>query len=128
MLEPCLLLDPAQTGKNINLSLEHLVKQCKCPELDEKLEQLKTQYILTGIKEWRNKLLAHNDLDTLMGTKPLELTFEHDDIVNIIKSIQEVFDIIVDPKVHTDISVVLPYDKSGSAFIRKLKLSMDSDA
>lgn len=115
------LLDPAQTGKNKNLSLAHIIKQCDCPELDEKQEILQGLYVSTGIKKWRQKLLAHNDLSTLMGRSKLELKFEYDDIENIIELVQEIFDDISDPKVHTDIRVVLPYDMNGSAFISKLK-------
>ena len=63
-----------------------------------------------------------------MGITPLQLSFEHDDIINIIKKIQEIFDIISDPRVQTDINVMLPYDKSGLAFIRKLELSLDKKA
>ncbi|EPM4027985.1 hypothetical protein ACTJ2P_003146 [Vibrio cholerae] len=120
------LLDPSETGKNKNLSLARLVKQCNCPELDDKLSKLNDLYESTGIKQWRQKLLAHNDLGTLMGTKPLNLKFGHDDIENIIELIQEIFDDISDPRVHTDIKVVLPYDKNGSAFIRKLQCSSEN--
>lgn len=122
------LLDPAETGKNKNLSLARIVKQCDCPELDDKLSKLNCLYESTGIKQWRQKLLAHNDLRTLMGAKPLNLKFRHDDIENIIEIIQEIFDDISDPTVHTDIKVVLPYDKNGRAFVRKLQSSMGNDA
>lgn len=119
------LLDPAETGKNENLSLARIIKQTNCPELDDKLNQLKGLYESTGIKQWRQKLLAHNDLSTLMGTKPLSIRFEHDDIEIIIGLIQEIFDDISDPTVHTDIKVVLPYDRNGNAFIRKLRCALD---
>jgi hypothetical protein len=115
------LLDPAQTGNNKNLSLARIIGQCECPELDKKLSELKDRYISTGIQQWRHKLLAHNDLGTLMGTEPLELKFEHDDIEDIVTLIQEIFDDISDPTVHTDIRVVLPFDMDGSAFIKKLR-------
>ncbi|MCK8044854.1 hypothetical protein MSG37_08150 [Shewanella sp. 1CM18E] len=118
------LLDPAETGNNKNLSLAHIIKQCNCPELDVKLDGLKGIYESTGIKRWRQKLLAHNDLSTLMGVKPLDLKFEHNDIEHMIELIQEIFDDISDPTVHTDIRVVLPFDKNGSAFIKKLQLSL----
>lgn len=121
------LLDPAQTGKNKNLSLAHIIKQCNSPELDKKQEILQGLYVSTGIKKWRQKLLAHNDLSTLMGRNTLELKFEHDDIENIVGLVQEIFDDISDPTVHTDIRVVLPYDMNGNAFISKLKNSLDDN-
>lgn len=119
------LLDPAETGQNKNLSLAHIIKQCNCPELDEKLDGLKGLYESTGIKRWRQKLLAHNDLSTLMGVKPLDLKFEHNDIEHMMDLIREIFDDISDPTIHTDIRVVLPFDKNGNAFIKKLQLSLD---
>ena len=119
------LLDPAQTGKNQNLSLERIIKQCECPELDGKYSDLFKFYELTGIKSWRSKLLAHNDLNTLMGKKKLDLKFEHDDIENIIELIQEIFDDISDPTVHTDIRITLPFDQDVNQFVRKLKLGSE---
>ena len=122
------LLDPAETGKSKNLSLARIIKQCECPELDEKLNKLQELYISTGIKKWRQKLLAHNDLGTLMGRKNLDLKFEHDDIQYILELIQEIFDDISDPTVHTDIMVTLPFDQNGRAFINKLELSLKNEA
>jgi hypothetical protein len=122
------LLDPAETNKNKNLSLARIIKQCECAELDEKLEQLNQLYVSTGIKQWRQKLLAHNDLSTLMGEKVLELKFGHDDIENIMSLIQEIFDDICDPSVLTDIKVVLPYDNNGYALIRKMKTIFNNNA
>ncbi|EPZ2425585.1 hypothetical protein ACXLRA_004264, partial [Vibrio vulnificus] len=122
------LFDPAETRKNKNLSLARIVKQCDCPELNDKLEKLNELYVSTGIKQWRQKLLAHNDLRTLMGTKPLNLQFGHEDIENIMELIQEIFDDISDPTVYTDIRIVLPYDKNGGAFIRKLQYLLEDEA
>jgi len=122
------LLDPAQTGKNKNLSLARIITQCECPELDGKYSNLLKLYELTGIKNWRSKLLAHNDLNTLMGKKILDLKFEHDDIENIIELIQEIFDDISDPTVQTDIRVTLPFDKDVNQFISKLKLACSKNA
>lgn len=121
------LLDPAETGKNKNLSLEHIINQCNSPELEKKLDKLKGLYNSTGIKLWRQKLLAHNDLKTLMGVAPLDLKFEHSDIEYMLELIQEIFDDISDPRIHTDIRVGLPFDKNGSAFIKKLKLSLECE-
>ncbi|EGQ8604990.1 hypothetical protein NOK89_24925 [Vibrio parahaemolyticus] len=121
------LFDPAETGKNKNLSLDRIIKQCDCPNLDAKFKKLEELYESTGIKKWRRKLLAHNDLQTLMGTKPLNLKFEHDDIENIMELIQEIIDDISDPKVSTDIKVVLPRDQDSSAFIYKLQCALKNE-
>ncbi|ATG79761.1 MULTISPECIES: AbiU2 domain-containing protein [unclassified Pseudoalteromonas] len=122
------LLDPAETGKNKNLSLARIIKQCECPGLDEKQKKLQELYVSTGIKKWRQKLLAHNDLGTLMGRKTLDLKFEHDDVEYILELIQEIFNDISDPTVHTDIKVTLPFDQNGKAFINKLKQSLENEA
>lgn len=114
------LLDPAATGSNKNLSLARIIKQCDCIELDDKYRELEELYSTTGIKNWRRKLLAHNDLSTLMGKTPLELNFEHNDIAELIELIQEIFDDIADPTVYTDIRITLPFDQDANAFIQKL--------
>ncbi|PKG62641.1 MULTISPECIES: hypothetical protein [Pseudoalteromonas] len=122
------LLDPAQTGKNKNLSLARVITQCECPELDGKYSELLKLYEFTGIKSWRSKLLAHNDLNTLMGKKKLDLKFEHDDIESIIELIQEIFDDISDPTVHTDIRIILPFEQDVNQFVSKLKLASNKNA
>lgn len=122
------LLDPAQTGNNKNLSLARIIGQCECPDLDSKYADLLKIYELTGIKSWRSKLLAHNDLNTLMGNKELDLKFEHNDIENIIELIQEIFDDISDPTVQTDIRVTLPFDQDVNQFVSKLKLASNRNA
>ena len=122
------LLDPAQTGRNKNLSLSRVITQCECSELDDKYSELVNLYELTGIKSWRSKLLAHNDLNTLMGKKKLDLKFEYDDIENIIKLIQEIFNDITDPEVHTDFRITLPGDQDVNQFVTKLKLASNKNA
>ncbi|EEO01251.1 TPA: hypothetical protein RUZ05_003367 [Vibrio cholerae] len=122
------LLDPAQTGNNKNLSLKRIIDQCECTELDCKYSGLLRLYESTGIKNWRSKLLAHNDLNTLMGKSKLELKFEHDDIENIIELIQEIFDDISDPKSQTDIRVTLPFDQNVNNFVNKLKSASNKNA
>ncbi|EKO3594226.1 hypothetical protein M3891_003403, partial [Vibrio metschnikovii] len=122
------LFDPAETRKNKNLSLSRIIKQCNCPELDAKFNELNELYISTGIKNWRQKLLAHNDLRTLMGTKPLKLKFEYDDIENIMELIQEIVDDISYPTVSTDIKVVLPRDQDCGTFIYKLQCVLNNKA
>ncbi|MFI0473736.1 hypothetical protein ACGLWX_13565 [Halomonas sp. HMF6819] len=118
------LLDPAQTGRNNeNLSLARIIAQCECPELDDKYSELLKLYELTGIKSWRSKLLAHNDLNTLMGKKKLDLKFRKNDIENIIELIQEIFDDISGSTAQTDIRIALLFDQDISQFLNKLKLS-----
>lgn len=118
------LLDPANTGSNKNLSLAYIVKQCDCTDLESKLYELQTLYESTGIKRWRQKMLAHNDLNTLMGKTNLDLTFEGEDIEDIVVRIQEILDDISNPNVCTDVKVVLPPEKNGSAFIQRLRRSL----
>lgn len=122
------LLDPAQTGNNKNLSLARIIEQCNSPELTEKYSDLEELYVATGIKQWRRKVLAHNDLSTFIGHRPLELKLEHSNIENIVELIQEIFDDITYPTVHTDIRVVLPRDKDAHAFIHKLQLALEKNA
>jgi len=118
------LLDPAESGKggvNKNLTLKRFVTQCNSSELNTLIGNLDTLYDSTGIKTWRNKVLAHSDLKTAMGEFDFDLKFSLEDLENIIQCVQEILDLIVDPNVTTDTEVKLPYGSDVSSFIAKIK-------
>src|SRR5215471_5302470 len=106
------LFDPEQTGKNKNLSLQRLVNQCDCNELTKMYDDLVQIYDATGIRDWRNKVLAHNDLGTLLGTETLTVNLNWSVIEHISEKIQEIFGTMSDPHVQTDIRNLLPADKN----------------
>ncbi len=118
------LLDPAESGRNginKNLTLKRFASQCNSAELNTLIKNLDALYNSTGIKTWRNKVLAHSDLKTAMGEFDFDLKFTLEDLENIIQCIQEIVDLIVGPNVTTDTEVVLPYGNDVGSFIAKLK-------
>ncbi|RBO83419.1 hypothetical protein DFP76_104238 [Marinomonas aquiplantarum] len=117
------LMDPAASnwGKQKNLSLCQFIAQTESELLKGKFETLKKFYIDSGIKDWRNKVLAHSDLLTVSDKEPLKVSFTLDQVNDFIEGIQSFIDMMSDPRLATDISVVLPYDRSGVAFVAKIK-------
>ncbi len=115
------LMDPAAINKNENLSLQRFIKQTKSTVLQSKFDSLNNFYISSGIKDWRNKVLAHADLQAISGTSALQVIFDRADVDNFVSEIQDFIDLINDPRVSTDHRVVLPRDKDGYAFIEKLR-------
>ncbi|MDR7120324.1 hypothetical protein [Rheinheimera soli] len=127
-LKVACLMDPASSGRggqNENLSLARLVEVAANDELTQTYSRLQNSYENTGIKIWRNKILAHTDLKTAMGEYDFELKFDANTLTEIIREIQDIFDLIKDPKTYTDIEVTLPFDKDVSSFIAKLRMAND---
>lgn len=79
------LMDPAKAGSNDNLSLLRFVKKAGSPELSAAYDKLYDDYENTGIKTWRNKVLAHTDLKTVMGQFDFKLKFDTDDINQMVR-------------------------------------------
>ena len=125
------LMDPASSGKggaNKNLSLKRLVDISQNNELKETYDRLQASYEKTGIKIWRNKILAHTDLKTAMGEYDFELKLDKDTLNEIIREIQDIYDLIKDPNVYTDTAVTLPFDKDVNSFLTKLKVANNSNS
>ncbi len=125
------LFDPEHTGKGKNeqenLSLKRFIKHCNCNELTKMYDDLLQLYKATGIKDWRNKVLVHNDLKTLLGIEELKLNFGPSDIEHLSEKIYELVDIIRDPRIQSDSRVILPYDQDVSSFLHKLKKAITED-
>lgn len=119
------LMDPASSGKggsNKNLSLRRFVEVADNAELNVAYEKLHKSYEDTGIKEWRNKILAHTDLKTAMGVYDFDLKFDVQALNELIRETQDILDLIKDPCVYTDTEVTLPFGKDVGTFLSKLKL------
>ena len=124
-------MDPASSGKgsaNKNLSLKRLVDISQNSELKETYGRLQASYEKTGIKIWRNKILAHTDLKTAMGEYDFELKLDKDTLNEIIREIQDIYDLIKDPNVYKDTAVTLPFDKDVNSFLTKLKVANNSNS
>lgn len=114
------LMDPVGKRGNKNLSLQLFIKQTKSQKLEDQFDRLKEFYTSSGIKKWRDKVLAHADLKTLAGMREIKINFERKDVNSFLANIQEFIDMLSDPGVATDHTVVLPRDKDGKAFIQKI--------
>ncbi|PKM17827.1 MAG: hypothetical protein CVV11_17115 [Gammaproteobacteria bacterium HGW-Gammaproteobacteria-15] len=119
------LMDPATSGKgrsNKNLSLKRFVESVDNSELNIAYERLYKSYDNTGIKKWRDKILAHTDLKTAMGEFDFELKFDTEDLNEIIREVQDILDLIKNPDVYTDTTITLPFGKDVASFLSRLKL------
>ncbi|WP_166372245.1 hypothetical protein [Psychromonas sp. SA13A] len=117
------LLDPATSGRdgvNKNMTLRRFTELCNSNELNSLVIELESFYESTGIKKWRNKVLAHTDLKAAMGQLDFELKFEVADLENIVIFIQEIIDLIEDPTTTSDTRVKLPNGNDVYTFLEKL--------
>ena len=117
------LLDPATSGRdgvNKNMTLRRFTELCNSNELNSLVVELESFYESTGIKKWRNKVLAHTDLKAAMGQLDFELKFEIADLENIVIFIQGIIDLIEDPTTTSDTRVKLPNGNDVYTFLEKL--------
>ncbi|MEW5680877.1 MAG: hypothetical protein AB1780_00740 [Pseudomonadota bacterium] len=125
-LKVATLMDPPKSMGNENLSLRRFIEQTKSTMLKGYYERLYEFYEKSGIKDWRNKVLAHADLAVLAGESSISINFERHDIDNFVAEIQEFIDWVSDPKIATDHKIVLPRDVDGYAFIHKVRTQNES--
>lgn len=117
------LLDPAASGRNganKNMTLRRFTELCNSNELNSLILKVESFYESTGIKKWRNKVLAHTDLKAAMGELDFELKFDIADLENIVILTQEIIDLIGDPTTTSDTQVKLPNGNDVYTFLEKL--------
>jgi hypothetical protein len=71
-LEIAKLFDRGTNQQNINLSFQYLISRTVGkfhPELNMDFQKLKSLFEASNLKTYRNKLLAHNDLKTIINSK-----------------------------------------------------------
>lgn len=120
-LKVATLMDPPKSMGKENLSLRRFIEQTNSNLLKNHFNSLLEFYEKSGIKDWRNKVLAHADLSVLSGASELNINFNREDVEDFVSQIQEFIDWISDPKVATDHLVVLPREFDGYSFIKKIK-------
>jgi hypothetical protein len=120
------LMDPPKSMGKDNLSLRRFIKQTESSLLQGIFNSLRDFYEQSGIKDWRNKVLAHADLLTLSGKVELDVNFTKQEVDDFVAKIQEFIDWVSDPKVATDHQVVLPRDVDGYSFISKIRSRNES--
>ena len=84
------LFDPAKTGPNKNLTLDHLIVICGdkiTTSLVDEVESVKNDFKKTGIKDVRNKEYAHYDLKKYLGTKLFTTNISYEIVSNLLDNI-----------------------------------------
>ena len=94
--------------------------------LQEKFDELSSFYEHSGIRAWRNKVLAHADLLTLSGQTDINVKFSNCEVESFVADMQDFIDWLSDHRVSTDHQVVLPRGSDGYSFINKVKLQNES--
>lgn len=125
-LKVATLMDPPKSMGNENLSLLRFIGQTNSPLLKARFERLSAFYKKSGIKDWRNKVLAHADLLILSGEEELNVNFTNEEVDEFFENIQAFIDLVTDPNVQTDHVIVLPLGSDGSSFMDKIKSQNES--
>ncbi|ROO33423.1 AbiU2 domain-containing protein [Pseudomonas sp. 7SR1] len=82
------VFDSKAMGSNENLSLDFLEHKYRAYASDALLlefSELKNRYEALNIKAFRNKLIAHNDLATVLGAASVSHTIKDGDIMNLLQ-------------------------------------------
>lgn len=114
------LMDPPKSCGKGNLSFKRFIQETKSQILQDIYNDIELFYINSGIKNWRNKVLAHADLLTFVNNS-IDLNFERHEIDTIVARSQEFVDWICDPTTTTDHRVKLPYGSDVNSFVRGIK-------
>ncbi|GAA0202915.1 hypothetical protein GCM10009123_07710 [Kangiella japonica] len=114
------LMDPPKSCGKENLSFKRFIEITESNLLQALYDEIHDFYVVSGIKNWRNKVLAHADLSTFIANT-IELNFRRSDITDVIAGCQEFVDWISDPTSTTDHLVKLPYGNDVSSFINGIK-------
>ncbi len=114
------LMDPPKSYGKENLSFERFIQETKSEVLQGIYNDIELFYRDSGIKDWRNKVLAHADLLTFVNNS-INLNFECHEIDMIVARSQEFVDLICAPTTTTDHRVVLPYGSDVNSFVSGIK-------
>ncbi|WP_375176789.1 AbiU2 domain-containing protein [Marinobacter mobilis] len=123
------MFDPAQTGKEKNLTLDHLMSVCGgkiTKDLYLEAEGLKWDFAQTGIKAARNKLYAHYDLKIYTGKKKLASNISYEVIWKLLEDLSTLVRSLGEMSGQMPISQVrhrktkLPKKRNGSALVARI--------
>ncbi len=114
------LMDPPKSCGKENLSFKRFIQETKSDLLQGIYNDIDRFYSNSGIKNWRNKVLAHADLLTFVNNS-ISLNFERHEIDAVVARAQEFVDWICDPTITTDHRVKLPYGSDVSSFVSGIK-------
>ncbi len=129
-LEVVKLFDP-EGDKNKNLSFPYLISLIKGDsrsELEADFEKLKNIFKDSNLKNYRNKLLAHNDLNAIQSIKALKLELTSETLENMLEKSWALFGKIefylgiTDRAYQTSAYIRLPTGAGIDEFIEKLQV------
>lgn len=129
------LLDPPATGssKNSNLSLQFLIERLSIAENSEVMDEfgeIKFIFSSSGLKNYRNKILSHNDAKTAIRGESLSINIDASELEGLVERIGNLYFTVkyaagLDQVNRSlDPLITLPFDKDGASFISKLKQCM----
>jgi hypothetical protein len=128
------ILDPATSGrdKDSNLSFKFIISELELTEnreLSELLSNTQQLFVSTGLKRYRNKVISHNDLQTI-NNKTQHLSLNYDDLTLLIKNLWALLDLIRFVSGETDVLVttgteIIMYDDGDNLLnnLRKLHIT-----
>lgn len=129
-LELTKLIDPQGRSGSKNLSFEYMISKASVEhqiKLQSDFKDLNKLFEEINLKKYRNKLLAHNDVNTLRGNKVLELEVTVSKLEMIFHSSWSLFGKIeyylgiTDRPYQTSSYIQLPTGSSTKEFIDKIK-------
>lgn len=123
------LLDPDKTCGSNNLSFPYVIKKVSLSEDEEinnLLNRIKAIYVDSGLKKYRNKVLAHNDAISIKNETGHAIFFENG-IDDFLSTMWDLFALIqyksgkesVIPKYGT--GIIIPAEMDGETFLLMLK-------
>lgn len=123
------MFDPAQTGKDKNLTLDQLIAICgdkMTKDVHLAVETLKFEFSKTGIKPARNKIYAHYDLKIHTGKKKLASNITYEVVWKLLEDLSALVRRLGDLCGKMPISQVrhrrlkLPKKRNGSSLVNRV--------
>jgi len=127
------LLDPKSSCGIDNLSFEYIINTCSLsddPEIEESRVAINVKYESSGLKNYRNKVLSHNDAHTVLSGSQCGVNFNDETLDEFLSSLWDLFGLLQYktgqedsvPKYSTEI--IMPAEMDGETFVLKLKKCM----
>ena len=123
------LLDPAKSFGFDNLSFKYVIEnRCISDDEDIKIakDKLEAIFVDSGLQNYRNKVLAHNDALSIKNATNHSVCFEHG-IEDFLSSMWHLFALIqFKSGIESELSeygtgIIIPPDMDGETFLLKLK-------
>ncbi|WP_176432249.1 MULTISPECIES: AbiU2 domain-containing protein [unclassified Vibrio] len=133
MMKVSRLMDPVASCGEDNLSFKNVVERCDLSN-DEQilplLAELDQVYKTTGLKNYRNKVLSHNDAKSLLTNKSTKVNLNQVELSELIKDMWHLLAVIEHrsglensvPEYSTE--HLIPASEDGEWFIEKLRRRM----